>query len=634
MGCARAAMSPYGRSVRGQAAICGFSKRCGCRCDATVDYSEETVNDVLCLGLADPEIQKEIMSDLNQKRTLEETLGLVEAKESVRRSMAQLSIPQTVDAVDSTYKKLKRPMQKGRTPVGDVCTYCEVVGHGRNAPTRVRRTKCPAFGKVCGNCGKENHMTKVCRSSAVQEAKHHVEEGEEEPVSYGNTVFYYTCTHDSGQPDRQHRPSHLRSAHRIVGTAQVSAPALHPAEGRDQQDRLDTGNRQIITEAMADTGCQSCLMATAILDELGLSVRDLIPITLTMRAANNSQLPIMGAILLRLSNPKTKKVTRQMVYVTPSVTKLFISREACTELGIIDPSFPHSTTAVVHDAGATSRATPAQGTAHTPQCGCPRRMAPPPINTTPRPPPPPPPPPPHGGEQRQAGGTSPPDLQSEHLQYLRTPAPPTHVRTTTSADDRDPSAKPVAHHNPIPVSLHWQEEVKAGLDRDVRLGVLERVPIGNAVTWCHRMVVCPKKNGSLRQTIDFQALNLHATRETHHTQSPFHQARAVPLHTKKTVFDAWNGYHSVELHEADRHYTTFITPWGRYRYRTAPQGYIASGDGYTSRYDTIVSQYKVACFVQCIGDSQCFSLDRCIPEFVRVDPTSVIFHPVLQQNMS
>ena len=107
-----------------------------------------------------------------------------------RRSIAQLSTPQTIDAVDSTYKKLKRPMQRDRTPVGDVCPYCGGVGHGRNAPARVRRAKCPAFGKVCSNCGKENHLAKVCRSSAVQEVNHHVEKGGEEPVSYGNTNFW------------------------------------------------------------------------------------------------------------------------------------------------------------------------------------------------------------------------------------------------------------------------------------------------------------------------------------------------------------------------------------------------------------------------------------------------------------
>ena len=97
----------------------------------------------------------------------------------------------------------------------------------------------------------------------------------------------------------------------------------------------------------------------------------------------------------------------------------------------------------------------------------------------------------------------------------------------------DPSAEPVAHHTPVPVPLHWQDEVKAGLDQDVRLGVLEPVPVGEPVTWCHRMVVCAKKNGKPRRTVDLQSLNAHAKRETHHTQSPFHQARSVPPGKKK-----------------------------------------------------------------------------------------------------
>ena len=92
----------------------------------------------------------------------------------------------------------------------------------------------------------------------------------------------------------------------------------------------------------------------------------------------------------------------------------------------------------------------------------------------------------------------------------------------------DPNAKPVAYHTPVPVPIHWRDAVKAGLDQDVRLGVIEPVPIGEPVTWCHRMVVCAKKSGQPRRTVDLQALNAHATRETHHTPSPFHQARSVP----------------------------------------------------------------------------------------------------------
>ena len=59
------------------------------------------------------------------------------------------------------------------------------------------------------------------------------------------------------------------------------------------------------------------------------------------------------------------------------------------------------------------------------------------------------------------------------------------------------------------------------------------------------------------------------------------QAMDVPHGVKKSTCDAWNGYHSVAIREEDRHLTTFLTPEGRYRYRTAPQGFLASGDGYT-----------------------------------------------------
>ena len=83
--------------------------------------------------------------------------------------------------------------------------------------------------------------------------------------------------------------------------------------------------------------------------------------------------------------------------------------------------------------------------------------------------------------------------------FLRYKASP--FNTNTCENQRlmiDPDATPTAHHSPISVP---QEEVKAGLDRDVRLGVLEPVPVrepvpvGEPVTWCHRMVTCAKKDG-------------------------------------------------------------------------------------------------------------------------------------------
>ena len=104
--------------------------------------------------------------------------------------------------------------------------------------------------------------------------------------------------------------------------------------------------------------------------------------------------------------------------------------------------------------------------------------------------------------------------------------------------------------------------------------------------------------------MDFQPLNAHATRETHHTNAPYHQARSVPKMIKKSVFDEWNGYHFVPL---TPHFMTFITPWGRYRYLTAPQGYKGSGDGYNARFDGIIEGIKNK--TKCVDDTLMWSED-------------------------
>ena len=48
----------------------------------------------------------------------------------------------------------------------------------------------------------------------------------------------------------------------------------------------------------------------------------------------------------------------------------------------------------------------------------------------------------------------------------------------------------------------------------------------------------------------------------------------------------------MPLKESARHYTTLITPFGRYRYKVACQGSKAAGDGYTSRYDKITAEVQ------------------------------------------
>ncbi len=142
------------------------------------------------------------------------------------------------------------------------------------------------------------------------------------------------------------------------------------------------------------------------------------------------------------------------------------------------------------------------------------------------------------------------------------------------------------------VPIHWQEEVWI----ETYAGDL-----GTTDTWCHRMVICTK------------GLSVGpGTQLTCYKGDPPHPVPLPPgpSRSRKTIFDAWNGYHSVALAKEDRHFTTFITPWGRYRYCSAPQEYIASGDAYTTRYDALIAH--ITNCTKCIDDALLWS-DRSIP---------------------
>lgn len=277
-----------------------------------------------------------------------------------------------------------------------------------------------------------------------------------------------------------------------------------------------------------------------------------------------------------------------MVYVCNQVHGLYLSQSVLKNLKLIPNDFPnhHCEISALNTNGDSQQ----EGTA---ACGCPTRSPCPelpsslPYPATPE----------YRAEledwikrifANSAFNTC------EHQQLQTMTGDPLEISFLADTD-------PVAVHKPIPVPHHWKEAVKSQLDADVALGIIEPVPTGTPTTWCSRMVTVPKKNGSPRRTVDLQNLNAATRRETHHTQSPFHIVNVVPRGKTKTVLDAWNGYHSVPLSPEARNATTFITEWGRYRYLRAPQGFHASNDGYTKRFDDITQDFpRVA---RCVDDS-------------------------------
>ena len=166
----------------------------------------------------------------------------------------------------------------------------------------------------------------------------------------------------------------------------------------------------------------------------------------------------------------------------------------------------------------------------------------------------------------------------------------------------DPEEKPVVIHKSAIIPIHLKARVKADLDRDVRLGILEKVNVNLPVKWLSRMLVTMKKDRSPRRIIDFKNLNNAVPRQTNITQNPFMCVSACPPRKKKGILDAKDGYHSVPLKkEESQAVTGFLCKFGRYRCIGSGQGLICSGDAYTHRFDNITSQFTNV--VWCVDDS-------------------------------
>jgi len=59
-----------------------------------------------------------------------------------------------------------------------------------------------------------------------------------------------------------------------------------------------------------------------------------------------------------------------------------------------------------------------------------------------------------------------------------------------------------AVHTPSKIPIHWQDQVQKEFPHNKALGVIGKVPCGEPLLWCHRMVVTRKHDSSLCRTID------------------------------------------------------------------------------------------------------------------------------------
>ena len=298
------------------------------------------------------------------------------------------------------------------------------------------------------------------------------------------------------------------------GAVTVAGAARRPQPTIRVSIQCVISSRKCTVAAVADTGAQVCVGGRELLNSLSLKPAHL-ERWAGLRDIADLPLQMLGCAVCTISFGGC--TSQQRVCFINTARNFYLSLSACIDLGLVPQGFPHHTQVA---AGAQLMPPVRQPGLVTTLPSRPTEMPLPPL------------------EENVAR------LQEWLLRHFSSstfnvdqrPLPvmegePHHIHLL-------PDAVPYACHTPATVPHHWKAEVKRQLDEDVREGVIESVPAGEATVWCARMVVVSKKTGQPRRTVDYQKLNASCLRETHHTPTPFDMVAAIPAHTYKTVADA------------------------------------------------------------------------------------------------
>lgn len=136
-----------------------------------------------------------------------------------------------------------------------------------------------------------------------------------------------------------------------------------------------------------------------------------------------------------------------------------------------------------------------------------------------------------------------------------------------------------------------REEIRTLLD----LNIIEpcRSP------WASPIVTVGNKDGSLRLCVDYRCLNALTKND------PYPMPRVEDLLDKLgkaqylSTFDLAKGYYQVPVRDQDRDKTAFLSPYGKYRFRTMPFGLKGAPTTFQRLMDQILDRLQTfaACYI-------------------------------------
>lgn len=148
-------------------------------------------------------------------------------------------------------------------------------------------------------------------------------------------------------------------------------------------------------------------------------------------------------------------------------------------------------------------------------------------------------------------------------------------------------ATPYALSTSRRVAIPLMPRVKKELERMEKLGVIS--PVTEPTDWCAGMVVVPKAMDQVRICVDLTKLNENVCRERHVLPSVEQTLGQLGGAKYFSKLDANSGFWQIPLDYGSSLLTTFITPYGRFRFNRLPFGITSAPEHFQQRMSSILS---------------------------------------------
>ncbi len=154
-------------------------------------------------------------------------------------------------------------------------------------------------------------------------------------------------------------------------------------------------------------------------------------------------------------------------------------------------------------------------------------------------------------------------LGEYHDVFSDNPGSTDRVRMTIDMRDCEP-----LRQMPYSVPLGIRENVRKELENLESQGIIERCKSN----WASPLVPVKKPDGNIRLCVDYRKLNEKTVKEPYYIPSFDEMVEKVGMGKVLSKIDLAKGFHQVTVDERDRDKTSFICPFGKFRFRKMPFG--------------------------------------------------------------